>query len=463
MSELPGFEKALLRLADNRATDYNNHRRGQQKTLVDERLADLTAAIPVNDQTAPAAPTGVVVSPYSHALRVVWDAPPEEDYVAYSEVRATNTTTGAVETYTSVVRRITLDGLSAANPYTVEVRHIDRWGLVSGWVTGATGVAPDYTVAEYVDFAAARIAGTLGWANISALSDPTKLSNGVVTARAMAAQDAAAINLWVQNAAIQSAKIAGLAADKIDAGIIDAQIGISSGGYIAAGGARMDDRGVSLADVGIAFSPPADTRGSKITPDTSDSFGALHFWNANEAGLRGATLWGAGNAGGKAGAVRLVATETNTTGSDPAGPNSARVYLVSGQGGGRVTIGTDLYVDHYLGVGGGNVEVKGGGSLRFTNATDSTINSDIGDTNGVRIRATFVFGGTITGGAEVTLNTPRTTDFPAVTIYRKNAAGDFVPTEKATDADFMWSDPTGRIRIRNSGVTTSFRVRAYSI
>ena len=55
-----------------------------------------------------------------------------------------------------------------------------------------------------------RLQGEMPNRNIATLEDATKLGDGVVLARAMAAQDAAAFNLWAENAMIRNAKIADL-------------------------------------------------------------------------------------------------------------------------------------------------------------------------------------------------------------------------------------------------------------
>lgn len=194
---------------------------------------------------------------------------------------------------------------------------------------------PDFVAEREIDLAKAAILGNLRGllpnANLATIQDATKLGSGVVLAEAMAVQNAAALNLWVQDAAIESAKIKEVVADKIAAGIISAAIGISSGGYISAGGARLDSLGVRLTVVANYTSPPNVAVGSKLTPFLLAPFVALQFYDQNSAASRGASLWADGRVvEGKDGAVRLVATDGS---QNPGASTSATVQVVSAKPG----------------------------------------------------------------------------------------------------------------------------------
>ena len=376
------------------ATEYETAMRGQTKTRVRqialEAKARVDSELPPNDGIAPAAPTGLAVTPQRRGAYATWDTPPAVENVARATVRVKLQSTGAVvQTTTTTATNIRISDLNPDVVYTVEVRYIDRWELIGAWTAPAT-VTPQRSVADEVNLSGQAILtvinGLLPNGNLATIKDATKLGDQLVVARAMAVQDAAALNLWVANAAIQSAKIASVQADKIDTGILFAAVSISSTGKISAAGATMDSGGISLAEVASQNSPPNVGPGSKISNAGVNKWVGLQAFNAAPAvARRGWGLWADGvNGGSLDGAIRLICTNGN---QDPASVFSATLYMesasVAGEAG-SVALGYDARVVRNLAVGtdlnvGRNINIVGSftGQTTFAGRVSANLGMDV--------------------------------------------------------------------------------------
>ncbi|MGF1472223.1 MAG: hypothetical protein ACFB50_10845 [Rubrobacteraceae bacterium] len=159
-----------------------------------------------------------------------------------------------------------------------------------------------------------RINGELPNQNLATLEDATKLGDGIVFASAMAVQDAAAFNLWASNAMIESAIIADLAVDKLQAGTFTA------GDFILAGGGKIKfGNGISAGADGLKMPPDVDEIQQVITDanrkiSNTGEYAAFYFFNdqqgTNSAGFhsRGIVLRAEGNSSSREGKLSLQAT-----------------------------------------------------------------------------------------------------------------------------------------------------------
>lgn len=381
MVTLPRTNRALNARARALATEYDTAMRAQTKTRTRQIAVDAkgrldAAGIVPNDGVAPAPPTGVTVEAIRRGVRVRWSAPPEDDHVALTLIRLTNVATGAVTIERSRTRSHTFTSLSVTE-HTVEVGHEDMWGLFSGY--GApVSVTPLLSVADEVDLAGlamlGRLKGLLPNANLATIQDATRLGSGVVLAQAMAVQDAAAINLWVANAAIGSAKIASVVADKISAGILTADIAISTGGRVSAAGATMDDSGISLTSTSSSASFASQDTGSKITAG-SPPWAALGFFSNTVAPFyRGMNVHANGVAGtSRHGLIRLAATDGN---EDNSLVRTAVLTVESSDAGGLISVKEDLSVNRHITAQTGNIKTTQG-NIQAGGRMLSTSNSGV--------------------------------------------------------------------------------------
>lgn len=248
--------------------------------------------VPVDDGIPPAAPTGLTVTPVPYKeLDATWAAPPDTDQVVSSVMEITPTG-GSAKTYTGFETYAYATGLAGGVVHSVRVKFVDRWGHESAY-SAAVNATPMLTAAEQIDLDAlqilGRLQGLLPNANLATLTDATKLGSGVVTAAAMAVQDAVAINLWVQNAAIQSAKISTLVADKITTGTMSAAtITLSGSGQLVAGSTTFGASGITLgATTTLAAIPSA----SQSINNSGTAFSSVHFFTElGVSGTRGLVL-----------------------------------------------------------------------------------------------------------------------------------------------------------------------------
>lgn len=268
-----------------------------------------------DDGEPPGTPQNVEVVPLTHGLAVSWDMPPAEDRVKLAKIRVTPIPGSPVIYDSTTLIDTPVMNLDPELSYTVEVSFIDAYSAQGGWCAPITE-QPNRLVAEEVDLEGLslleRLQGLLPNANLATIEDATKLGSGVVTAQAMAVQDAVAINLWVQNAAIQSAKIAQLSADKITTGtLIAADILLSSTGTIKAGDhTRLDAGGITL---GLHTSFDTSTAAQSYKVSGEGGIGSLMFFAENpesSAGYdaRGAILRADGDIADLPGTVHLLAT-----------------------------------------------------------------------------------------------------------------------------------------------------------
>ena len=268
---------------------------------------------PPNDGAPPAAPAGLTASVSPHTVDLLWDIPPQDDYVAYSLVTVTPQGEAAyVERKGAFVAGMTD---LASKPHTFSVKFVDYWGLVSA-ASATVTATPMLTAAETVDLGELamleRLNGLLPNANLATLTDATKLGTGVVLARAMAVQDAAAFNLWASNAMIRSAAIESLVADKITAGTITAgTIALAGSGRVTAGpGVSLNSTGLTLAAAPAYAASTVDVD-RKITP--VGNLAGLHFYAASTE--RGAVARAQGNSTEAARVVLEAANSSTGTGS----------------------------------------------------------------------------------------------------------------------------------------------------
>jgi hypothetical protein len=321
-----------------------------RQALEAKRILDDANLVP-DDGIPPGVPVNVRTEALRRGVRVTWNAPPEEEYVEKTRVKVTN----AVSTGRVLLQEAAA-GTSATvvdlptEEHLVEVQHVDQWGLTSPWSAFVT-VTPLKSVADLIDLAAAEIAGKLGWTNIAALTDPANLGDKVITSRAMATQNFAALSAWIEGAAIKDALIGDLKADKITTGNLTAEIGITTGKLTWPGG-LLDPGGMTLGNLAKGASAlPQTSPASWITSmddgeAPSPASGITAFRGATEGlNRRGLLLVAQGvKNSGRNGMIRLLAS----IGSDsPHGlVSSAFVDLISRDSGGSVvSMGTDIRVE----------------------------------------------------------------------------------------------------------------------
>lgn len=329
MSEYSRTLAELTKLTEETATSRPVARALVKKTTLDlvahQALLHATApngVVPsygenarADDGEPPGTPQNVEVVPLTHGLAVSWDMPPTEDRVKLAKIRVTPIPGFAVIHDASTLIDTPVMNLDPEISYTVEVSFIDAFSAQGGWSAPITE-QPNRTVAQEVDLEElsilGRIQGLLPNENLATLEDVALFGEGVVTAQAMAVQDAVAINLWVQDAAIQTAKIGQLSADKIATGtLVAADILLSSTGTIRAGDhTRIDAAGITLG-LHDSFDTSIAAASYKISGE--GGIGSLMFFSENpetNAGYdaRGAVLRSDGDLADLPGSVHLLAT-----------------------------------------------------------------------------------------------------------------------------------------------------------
>lgn len=268
---------------------------------------------------------------------------------------------------------------------------------------------PDLLVNYDIDLARQTVLGELGYANIEQMTDATKLGNNVVTARAMAVHDAAAINLWVQDAAIESAKIKDLIANKIAAGDVQVKLNITVGGGI---------------DLGI------NSEGAVPTNIVDKYLGTNYAkqWVYDSASRRGWQARADGVAGGKNGRLTYIATRYS--GATPTDITDYAALLVSSE---AVHLGyAGVSVRHALSVVG---PARIGSALEVGGSLDVSFNAYL---NGVITRNVDTHPLQFGRGVDITQGDLRFTD-AAVQAIRSTGG---VPLD-------LWA-PTSSIRAQNA-------------
>lgn len=295
-------------------------------------VSDYGANPLVDDGEPPSPPANVAALPILHGLSISWDLPPADDKAKAAEVRITPEVGSAFEVPATKLTGHAALGLAGGVPCDVEVRIVDVYGVPGDWCAPITAT-PSLSVAEQIDLdelaMLERIQGLLPNQHLAKLEDATKLGDGIVLARAMAVQDAAAMNLWVADAAIQSAKIGTIAVDKLIGGIIETNdifvastLKIASGGELVAGtGTKIDSGGLTI-DAGTSYVTTAFTRDYKLCPPSE--WAALGFFDDTFLALRGIGIRADGLASQR-GSIALHAT----TGGDLGAFGSARMDIIS--------------------------------------------------------------------------------------------------------------------------------------
>lgn len=277
--------------------------------------------IGIDDGTAPLAPENVQVTavPFRE-LDVTWDPPPAEDFVDKSvlEVTPDGSFTFTIE---GTPFNAFADKLEGGVPHEVRVMFVDRWGRGSDW-SDTFIETPMRNVGEQIDLAAAEIAGALGWANLEPLTDPEKMGDDVVTARAMATQNFAGLNAWIENGAIQNALIGSLTVDKIISGqITTAEIEITLSGKLIAGQTVLNASGLGLPPTSLLSQIPS---ASQTISNTGTKFSSFHFFDERTiSGTRGCVVRADGDGTSRGHAAIYGLRDLN--GSPFDGPNSAGI------------------------------------------------------------------------------------------------------------------------------------------
>lgn len=394
-----------------------------------KKIEAVEDSVILDDSIPPGTPGPPSLQELGRALELSWDLPPLTDYVDGTLVELTPFGGLATTHYTLDVSKV-FTGLPRVE-HTVRIKHRDRWGLESGWSTPVSGTpGPNVMdeIAENVRIEAESINGTLALANLptipeSKLADITsadKLVNAtllvlqnakanasgyagfqnVVGANMLAAWtvaagraiigaatidraliadaaistakiDAAAITTAkIADAAITNAKINSLSADKILAGSLVASVSVTSG-QIAAGGALMNEGGITLAEIsneiGLSYqNNPGSWITPRLTPNSPPSpFGGYGFFNDSANNSRGSIITASGVRGAnRTGAVRLFATDGDSTGRNAA--NSAMLSVISGSSNIAGDTGF-VQIDSGLTVASGNIKINAG-SLFFEQA-----------------------------------------------------------------------------------------------
>lgn len=298
----------------------------------------------IDDDLPPGTPANVAIEPLAHGLGVSWDAPLSSWRAKYAELRVTPPTGPAFVLRSSTLLGHALFDLLAEEAYLIEARFVDAFTEAGDWSVPAPGI-PNRSVAEQIDFSFANVFGELGYENISELNDPAKVGDAVIQARSFAAQNAAAFNLWAENAMIQSAKIADLSADKIETGTLEAAtVYLSATGSLQAGPhTKLDSGGVELG-LASSYDTPSEEASYKIAGE--GDFSALMFYSnvsiAAEGNFRGAILRSDGVPGAQAGALVVHATATG----DIDQPSSALLHVLAkpDTGSGQVDVHQNLNV-----------------------------------------------------------------------------------------------------------------------
>lgn len=386
MSSLMEAARELQGLAEDTAKDLSVAKAAQRKTQIDNtaNMALLHATAPEgivedyaqyearDDGIPPAVAQNVAATPIIQGLAVSWDTPPPQDQVKAADIRITPQGGSA-----SVVRAAgktghTFLGLEADKAHAMEVRLIDTFGRTSGWSPVVQGI-PMFSAAEYIDLQEldllGRLQGLLPNENLGTIEDATKLGKGIVTAEAMAVQNAVTFSLWATEAMIGGAYIKDVRVDTLTGGELNTTaINIASllelapGGSVKAGeGTTMDDGGVTLA-VGPNYNTPTLNRDQQISAE--GDWASLAFFDDTSPNLRGAVIRSDGNNTVKRGMVALHATEDGALNED----TSARIEVIASAGGlGRVFVYEDLIVNNNATAD--DFLLTGGGSLSGTRTT----------------------------------------------------------------------------------------------
>jgi hypothetical protein len=279
----------------------------------------------------------------SHALVVGWDPPDPTDYVSYTVVSVENPPGTPVVVENVSGSGVTVTGLTPGTAYTISLKHVDRWAHESTVTTIGGTHTPTVTVADAIDFDAAAIAGSLGWTSIDQITDPNVMGDDVIVARAMAVQDAAALNLWVDDASIVSAKIANLTAGKITTGTL--QAGVS----ITAGGTKISDVGVELRDSALTEgSYPDDATSDWFSPlgaggGAPTPFAGMGFYTDTTLNTRGILMRASAISGGSRKARVIISADDGD--QDMTAASSARIRLESNPAGALVKIKGQVILD----------------------------------------------------------------------------------------------------------------------
>lgn len=500
--------RALLDLADAVSTDTPVVRRAEAKGLgqkvIRAAVARIDAEIPTDDGVPPAAPTGVTVEPGMRQLVVSWNEPPSTDWVDQTRIITSRDSNAAiVRTQWIKGRSVTVPELDSyrANgttreSYVVKVVHFDRFGRQSA-ITSIGPTLPLLSASEEVDLAKlailGRLQGELPNSNLATLEDAILLGNGVVQARSMTSMDAAAINLWVQNAAIQSAKIADLKADKITAGILSVAVELNSAGRIKIKGSgfldvvtgssetrqmMIDAGGLSLGVSDVPREASGTNRASKVTPLGADVFTSLNFFSS--ATTRGTYIRAEGSgAGGKAGHVIIDAL--TSAGSDVT--INPTLELISGvnvtnqvriSGGARLRVETDLSMPSTNSIDAGAITARGAltatsiatlqsrvdtvGSIVFQ-GQDPVLTSVVNGA-GARVVPTLIWSGALAANAAVTIASTMITGLSVLTLFANNGAQFNYCDRDSQGGRIIYQTTAGNVRIQNTnGFTNTLQLR----
>lgn len=507
--------RALLDLAEAVATDTPVVRRGEAKGLnqniIRAAVARVDEEIPEDDGVPPGAPTGVAVEVGRRQLIVSWAEPPAADYVDQTRVVITRDSTGStVRTQWTRSSSITVPELdpyradgTTRESYVLKIVHFDRWGRQSA-ITFTSPAMPLLSVADEVDFAAleilGRLQGELPNANLATLEDAILLGDGIVQARSMTAMDAAALNLWVQDAAIESAKVKNLQADKISTGILSVAVELNSAGRIKIKGSGFLDvvsgnpevRHLMIDATGLQLRPTANfrdaannDRNAKITPISGNPKTAISFLDSVASGRMGVYFRAEGTST-QAGTIALDAL---------AGSNSdvnlmPGIQMEAGTGvtnrinasGPRFDISVDnlaihsptvnfdegLTANKQIKTTGGGLDISGisvfrdpinltsffdgttdfAGTIRLTGGAAGLITNSAAGI-GARIVPALAWGGFVDANTTISVSTTNTTTTGAVSVYAYNGAQWDWCDRSAGLGQILWVSDSGTVRIRN--------------
>jgi hypothetical protein len=333
---------------------------------------------------------------------------------------------------------------------------------------------PDFVAQKGIDLTRAAILGNLQGLlpneNLATLEDATRLGDGVVLARAMAAQDLAAMRLWVQEGSIESAMVLGLVADKIRAGLLQVDL-IVAAGRVQADGASLTPGGMTLNQTNSAISFPNQDTGSKITPPGSNPFASFAFFEHGGSRMTKGIGLNADGIGGSDwnGEIRLCATSgtrdnsalstailtiRSRAGSGNAGAVEVKEDLAVNrdiQAFRNITASDQLYANGYIGCSGnigadGNITAGGrlSGDLRPSYRW-----------NGSR-------GGYILLDANSILNLPYNGPMPDEAECRVFISGNNFSSDQVGGVRCWIDQPNNRVRVENTNSSgRDVKVAAY--
>lgn len=272
--------------------------------------------------------------------------------IAADAVKAAQLATGAVGSTELAAEAVVAGKIAAGTIQTADIAAgaVSAGKIAAGGVT-ATEIAAGSVVTSKI--AANAVTASQIAAN-SIISG--KIAAGAVLAQAIAVQDAAAINLWVQNAAIESAKIASIVADKITTGSIAvAVITLAASGKIKAGPQiKFDASGITMAPT-----PTEDESSTNVDYKISDSYNGrsvIHFYRELQANNynRGIVLRAEGDAAQERSQIAIHAPYNNNAFNS----NAGRLEVRSARTGANadpaaVVVAPTLSVQGDVGVDGG--------------------------------------------------------------------------------------------------------------